>query len=248
MHHSDTHCLNCSTELKGAYCFKCGQKASTHRFSVGHFVAHEMVHGIWHLDKGIVFTLNHIFTRPGKLVREYIAGKRMGHFSLVTLLIMLASMLLFVLSHRFTAPLDLKINGEPAPGFVQFLGKVSKWAVLIMVPIMAKASKDLFKMLRFNYTEHLVMNGFFYAGSLCIALAFSALYYIPGISASYVTIAEIVAILIYLTIAYRQATKDLYVPGIFARVVFLFYLSICGYFMFVVSATVALYQLADKLF
>src|ERR1044071_7443960 len=98
MHTETTRCLNCDTELQGAYCFKCGQKASTHRFSASHFIAHELVHGIWHIDKGILYTLKHVLTRPGRLSREYIAGKRTGHFSLVTLLIFLVSLVLFILS------------------------------------------------------------------------------------------------------------------------------------------------------
>lgn len=244
---ANTHCLNCKAELQGTFCHRCGQKASTHRFSVQHFVAHEMVHGIWHLDKGILYTLQGVLKCPGKLAREYVAGKRAGHFSMVTMLVLLVGLLIFILSHRTYERPNIRLGDKPMPGYVDFIAGNLKWALLIMVPIMAKSSKDLFKMLKFNYTEHVVMNGFFYAGMLFIALVFSPLYFIPGINNLYVLAAETIAIGIYVVRAYRQATRDLYVPGIFARLITIYFFSVIGYIMFVITASVMLYNLAQSL-
>lgn len=71
-----SNCLNCSTELISTYCHICGQKANTHRITPRHFIMHDIVHGVLHLDKGILFTLKQAFTRPGYAVMDYIAGKR----------------------------------------------------------------------------------------------------------------------------------------------------------------------------
>lgn len=59
-------CLNCAaTVVPYNYCPNCGQKTTTHRYSIQHFIAHDFVHGIWHVDKGILFTLAGLFKRPG---------------------------------------------------------------------------------------------------------------------------------------------------------------------------------------
>jgi hypothetical protein len=210
-------------------------------------MAHEVVHGIWHVDKGILYTLQKVLTRPGKLARAYVSGKRAGHFSLVTLLVLLVSILLFVWSHRFHEPINLSYAGKPLPGFVALIAKGAKWALLIMVPVMAKASSDIFKMLRYNFTEHIVMNGFFYAGMLCITLAFSALYYIPGVYTPYVLIPNILAVIAYIVVAYRQATRDLYIPSEFIKLVTLFIPAVIGYIMFVLWISVTIYTLVEKL-
>ncbi len=70
-------CLNCEHSIAEKYCSCCGQKTSTHRYSLKHFVEHDFVHGVWHVDKGIVFTIKELFTRPGHSVREFILGKEL---------------------------------------------------------------------------------------------------------------------------------------------------------------------------
>jgi len=95
---SAAHCLNCNTALHGAYCHACGQKASTHRLSMKHFIAHDLVHGLFHLDGSFPRTLKAAIVRPGKAALQYIAGHRAGTFNLVTLLVILAGLNAFATS------------------------------------------------------------------------------------------------------------------------------------------------------
>ena len=68
----EKQCMNCGQPLKGHFCYQCGQSANTHRFSVLGFLAHDVVHGIWHVDKGILFTIKEILLRPDmQLVTTY---------------------------------------------------------------------------------------------------------------------------------------------------------------------------------
>lgn len=80
MNHHNT-CLNCATEVSRNYCSNWGQSSHTHRLSLQHFVAHDVIHGVLHLDKGLIFTIKKVMTRPGYAAMEYIAGKR----SLITI-------------------------------------------------------------------------------------------------------------------------------------------------------------------
>ena len=42
---------------------------------------HDLIHGVWHIDKGVLFTVKELILRPGDSVRGFIQGKRVGFFS-----------------------------------------------------------------------------------------------------------------------------------------------------------------------
>lgn len=72
-------CLNCGTALIGSHCHQCGQVAHVHR-TLGAFV-HDLLHGVFHFEGTIWRTLPLLVINPGKLTREYIAGKRASYVS-----------------------------------------------------------------------------------------------------------------------------------------------------------------------
>lgn len=67
-------CLNCGTELAGAYCHACGQKGHLHR-TIGAFM-HDLLHGALHFEGKLWRTLPMLVFKPGKLTRRYIDGER----------------------------------------------------------------------------------------------------------------------------------------------------------------------------
>jgi hypothetical protein len=84
------HCLNCNQPVHGNFCAHCGQKATTHRFSLRHFLVHDLIKKVFHFDKGILHTVKALFTRPGNSTREYIQGKRvqfLDYFTFIVLVI-----------------------------------------------------------------------------------------------------------------------------------------------------------------
>lgn len=74
-------CLNCGHALAapGCFCPQCGQ-APAHRLSTAH-VGHEVLHVFTHADKGIFAFLPQVLLRPGRLVADFLAGRRKRHFS-----------------------------------------------------------------------------------------------------------------------------------------------------------------------
>ena len=90
------NCLNCGTEVSLNFCPKCGQKTTIHRYSFAHFVEHDLVHGIWHLDKGILFTIKKLLLQPGHSIREFLQGKRVNYFNVITLLILIMGLSYFL--------------------------------------------------------------------------------------------------------------------------------------------------------
>jgi hypothetical protein len=83
------NCLNGANTIAENFCPKCGQKTTARRYSLKHFVEHDLIHGICHVDNGILFTIRELFTRPGHSIREFINGKRVGYFNFVTLLLLI---------------------------------------------------------------------------------------------------------------------------------------------------------------
>jgi len=73
---ADAHgrCLNCQTELIGAHCHNCGQKAHVHRTM--HEYAHDLLHSVFHFEGKVWRTLPMLAVRPGELTRRYIHGER----------------------------------------------------------------------------------------------------------------------------------------------------------------------------
>lgn len=78
-HFAEGACLNCGTQLLGAHCHECGQKAHLHR-TVGGFL-HDLLHGALHLDGKVWRTLPMLIAKPGELTRRYIEGERMRFVS-----------------------------------------------------------------------------------------------------------------------------------------------------------------------
>lgn len=163
----DHKCLNCNENISRNYCDNCGQKASTHRFSLEHFFLHDFVHGIFHLDKGFLFTIKELFTRPGHSIREYIQGKRASHFNYFTTLILLLTIGYFLSK---VAKVELiELYEGSMDGLMKVLKDYSKITIFLGLPVYALSSYVLFKKSKQNYTENLVINLFMLCGSLVIS-------------------------------------------------------------------------------
>jgi len=67
-------CANCGSSVAGDFCASCGQKVHIHRTLTA--VAHDLVHGVLHLDGKLSHTLPMLILKPGKLTRRYIEGER----------------------------------------------------------------------------------------------------------------------------------------------------------------------------
>ena len=68
-------CLNCGAALTGAYCSRCGQKATPPDPTLGAFL-HETTHELTHLDGKVWATLKTLFLKPGQLTVDFLAGRR----------------------------------------------------------------------------------------------------------------------------------------------------------------------------
>jgi hypothetical protein len=82
-------CLNCGANVASRWCGDCGQRAETQRLTLRRLVR-EVPHGILHVDRGLVPTVRALLGNPGKVVADYLAGKRVRYFNPLTLLVISA--------------------------------------------------------------------------------------------------------------------------------------------------------------
>ncbi len=96
-----TRCLNCNCEFDHKFCPECGQKAATTRLS-WHSITHDLQHVLLHLDKGVLKNIRSVW-QP-QLIRDYIAGKRVGYFNPIVLLLFVCGIVAWV-EHYFKTPI-----------------------------------------------------------------------------------------------------------------------------------------------
>ena len=89
-------CANCGTLLQGPWCYRCGQEAHDPltRFRGA---VHEMFENVLHFDGRIWNTLLPLYTRPGFLTGEYLAGRRVRYVAPLKLMFFLAIIAFLVL-------------------------------------------------------------------------------------------------------------------------------------------------------
>ncbi len=115
----ETNCLNCGTDVPGRYCTNCGQENIVPHESFGHLVK-EFAADIVHYDSKTLLTFKYLFTKPGFITKEYIAGKRVKFVHPIKLYIFSSFVFFFcyfwLTAHNDSDPLDkgTKVQVEAA--------------------------------------------------------------------------------------------------------------------------------------
>jgi Protein of unknown function (DUF3667) len=166
-------CKNCDTHFKGNYCPSCAQKASLSRLTVGS-VIHELWHNFTHTDKGVVGLLVAMCKTPGKVIREYIDGKRKKYFSPYTFFLLVTALLIYVSSLVFHYEDKLyHYNNE----YGQYINKKYNLIVLLSLPFLAGILKLIFFKRKYNYAEWVVFFIFSFGLSNCIQVLIQCFYF-----------------------------------------------------------------------
>ena len=243
-----TNCLNCGNTESGKYCNQCGQKMSVHRLSIVHFLAHDLVHGLLHVDRGILFNLKSLFKRPGYAAREYLEGKRAPYFSFVTLFILVTGLIL-ITDRLVPGDLEFVVETESGSRLDAAVVNNLKFLLLGFIPLLSLSTAVFFRRMKRWYSEHLVANTFLFTGVLLIywvyqlvrALQLQVLYMETMSGVELRALVVVGLQLLFLCRGYYHFTRNYYsVPGFLWRltgvlVLFLFlsiavYLVFAGYF------------------
>jgi hypothetical protein len=106
-HHEAVSCPNCGKELQGKYCYDCGEKkVHGHDLTLRHFLQHAL-HEFTHLDSKVFATVRYLFTRPGFLSQEYVAGRRLRYMQPLSLFLIASAVFLVVGSFVMLSGFDV---------------------------------------------------------------------------------------------------------------------------------------------
>ena len=178
------NCLNCDHQVTGKFCVNCAQRTDTHPMNWT-WLMHEVQHGIFHVDRGILFTLKELFTRPGHAVRDYLEGKRKRYFPPFTLVMLLGA--LGILETNWlgvdSEGLDMEESiGSPELNREVFDAMMGHQTLfyLLMLPFMAFGTWLLFRKYGHGFVEHVVLNTFIAGQVAMISLVTWPLYRLGG--------------------------------------------------------------------
>lgn len=103
-------CPNCQTsyDISYKYCPECGQANSKLKLDFKYFVS-EFIAAMFNVDSKIFRTLKLLFFKPGKLSKEFIAGRRNSYIAPVRLYL-IGSLIYFTISSFFNNP--IKYTGD----------------------------------------------------------------------------------------------------------------------------------------
>ncbi len=238
---TNKNCLNCEKELIGKYCSGCGQKADTQRITFKNFISHDLLHGTFHIEKGMLFTAKQALIQPGKAALDYISGKRKPYYNVFYLILITFGLILFF--RHFLEGLDISKGGEAiqdqpyineaSKTFDELFSKKSKIIIFLFVPFAAINGFILFRRKKLNLSEHSIIAGMILLGMLLISALGNVFFYfdliIPFSSNFSIVMSWVVTILIILHIGYGYFNAfgtDYSKTGIAYRIV-LFYTLIC---------------------
>ncbi|GAB3296943.1 DUF3667 domain-containing protein [Hymenobacter tenuis] len=155
-------CLNCGTALHDQFCAHCGQPANTHRLSMAHWL-HDIPHSIWHVDKGLPYTLGQMLRRPGPTLRRYLAGQRAPFFRPLTYLLLITGLITFCYVVLHLRPYNTHDPSIPPAiqamqeRFLQFFSKYLNWFTVALLPLTALVARLCLRRGGFNYAEALTI-------------------------------------------------------------------------------------------
>jgi len=230
---TNTNCLNCGKVLSDKFCSGCGQKADTHRITFKNFIFHDVLHGTFHLDRGILFTAKQALTRPGQAALDYIAGKRKPFYNVFYLILITIGLMLFtrhigdLLNNKDTIVENKVYINEASRKIDELFDQKNKIIIFLFVPFAALNSFILFKRKKLNLSEHAIIAGMILLGVLLISTFSNILFWFKPIQyiGLVISLLIIALILLYICFGYFNAFGEDYSKlGITYRIVLFFLL------------------------
>ena len=152
------NCTNCDHEINLNYCPNCGQAAKLKRID-GHYIIHEIEH-VLHFEKGILYTIKELLTKPGENVRSFISENR-SRLVKPIIFIIVTSLIYSVINHFYHIEKGYVNYDESTKSTT---GLIFKWVQdhygysnIIMGIFIAVWTKLIFRKYGYNFFEILIL-------------------------------------------------------------------------------------------
>ncbi len=240
---TSTACLNCGVELKGKFCYQCGQKkieANEHTFI---FFVQQFFSSVFYLENNLFKNLWVLISKPGRLVADYIAGKRKRWMPPISVFLLINLVYFFFTPlsdlnlsladqlnqdhHRkmARAMVDKKLQKEDlsfeeyAKIYKTHTSKLSSSLVIVNVPAMAFLLSLLYVKKKMYFAYHFIYSLYFFCFILLLILL------LPGIGWLAIKIFNLpiplgfilgIIVLLYTFLSLKAVYKDnLWLTGLF---------------------------------
>lgn len=214
MSHLPTSCLNCGYSYSGNYCSQCGQSAHEGKIDAQYFL-HDIPHSIFHIDKGFFHTLFALFIRPGKMIKDFLEGRRVKYFrpfAYVILMSTISTLLIKWIVSGIESVYKKTFPDVPVSHNENFFSHYFSVFIFLMIPIVSLVTYLFFRKNKYNFWEHCLANTFL-AAQLNIM---QVLIYLVSF--------------IYLLITHKVINTDIFIPIFMSGFLYL-YGSTFGYLM-----------------
>ncbi|MET3535353.1 DUF3667 domain-containing protein [Chryseobacterium limigenitum] len=161
-------CLNCGHIISGEFCSHCGQKSDTARITPHSLIKNDILGSIWHIETKFFHTLKDVLFKPGQTAMDYISGKRIKYYNLFSLLLILFGFNVLML--HFYLDLNPKEITADGSNIIDFFSKYSKTILFAFIPILALNARILFKRIKLNLAEHVILASVSLSGILTLLL------------------------------------------------------------------------------
>lgn len=165
---SKKSCLNCGHSISDEFCPHCGQKSDTARITPRSLIKSDILGSIWHVEARFFRTLKHVLFGPGRMAMDYISGKRIKYYNLFSLLLILFGF--NVLALHFYLDLNPEEIPEDSSTIIDFFSKYSKTILFALIPILALNAWFIFKRIKLNLAEHIIIASVSLSGILALLL------------------------------------------------------------------------------
>jgi len=166
-------CKNCGNIISEIFCSYCGQRTTISAINFKTLIV-ELQNNIFQIDRGLLFTIKELTTRPGNAIRDFIEGKRKPYYKPIPFLIINVTLYVFVsyllnvdsflaeFINSFkrgwdSAQLDNDELIKGDNGVLNWLKTNQIYLVFVFLPVFSLASFVAFLRGKYNYYEHLVL-------------------------------------------------------------------------------------------
>jgi len=173
-------CQNCGNNFEENYCNICGQKIIKNRYTLKDVLVNA-TDLFFNLERGLIFTVKELSLRPGILITEYIAGKRVKYYNpFKFLVIFIAVGTFFSLKIEELGAKSRIIKITESSTDTIFIFFTNYWDILslLLVPIFSIFSFLLFKRSGYNFTENLILNSYVVGYHSLISTIFYLIFWI----------------------------------------------------------------------
>tara|TARA_B100000965_G_C19502438_1_gene718081 strand:- start:242 stop:988 length:747 start_codon:yes stop_codon:yes gene_type:complete len=178
------HCKNCSNPVENNFCSYCGQSVKVERLKTKN-LTQDLIHEVFQLNHGIVFTFLMLFKKPGYYITSYLEGKRKALFKPISYVFMLSTLYYLVSyysgGHTYINDFILgfknagESNDEVSNEFLSWFAEHFAYTSLMLIPLQAVATLIAFRKSGFNFMEHIVINAYITGQQAIIYALFVAL-------------------------------------------------------------------------